>query len=1022
MVKFSVRHPVTILMFIGILLVLGFVSLSRMGLDLLPQMTFPAVTIVTQYQNVAPEDIEALVTKPIESVVSTVSGIKKVSSTSVEGASIVIAEFEWGTNLDFGAQEIRDKIGLIEKYFPADVQKPIVFKFDASMLPVMRFVVTSERYNKYQLKTLLEDEIKPFIERLDGVATCDVTGGSSKEYWVELDISKMMESGLTFSQVAQFLQFNNFNLPSGKVDVRQKTLLLRTVGEYKSPQDIENQVVGFRKNGTPVFIKDIGKVYARESERTGFAKYFNDEAILLTVYKKSGANTVDVSSRVSKAMRTIQQRYQDISFIKGIDQADFIKKSASNTVNNALVGGILAALMIFIFLLDLRPTLIISLAIPLSVFMSFTVLYFLGYSLNMMTLAGIALGVGMLVDASVVVVENIFRHEEGGEERQDAAINATEEVAIAISASTFTNIVVFLPLIYIGGIIGQFTKPMAVTVTVTLLASLLVAVTIIPALSANYITRSIALKETEKRYWFTGIQEFYERALRNFILPKRGVLLASILVISILSLGLIKFLKFEFMPELDFGSSMIQIELPPATKLEETENYVKQIADVAKEYKEVQRVMVIGGEFGGAMGFMTGSQGSNSATVMLRLVDAGKRKRTVMEVTREILSKVPQYQNATVKAVDLTNRMFFGGTGKPVEINVYGRDLTELEGIAEMIKSEIEKIRGIEGAEISLKKAKPELRIEILRDKCGYYGLTPAQIQRELQIAFQGTKVGNLRLQGKEYDLIVRADTSFLKENVEKIKYYPILTPLGTFVPLKEVAEIKYDFGPIQIDRENQSRVVKISADIVGRNKREVFDEIRKKLLIMSLPEGYTVELKGEFEQIQDMIKNLGISILAAILLVYMILAAQFESFKEPFVVMFTIPLMIIGVVLALLFTGTSVSVPSMVGVLILVGVVVNQAIVMVTFYKTLREKGMDPLEAVITGSALRIRPIMITNLTTILGMLPMAFSFKTEGGALRAPLAISMIGGLISSTILALPVIPIIYTYFEGIKPKKEG
>jgi HAE1 family hydrophobic/amphiphilic exporter-1 len=1020
MIKFSVRHPVTILMFIGVLLVLGAVSLSRMGLDLLPQMTYPAVTVVTRYENVAPEDIEQLVTKPIESVVSTVSGVKKVTSQSLEGISLVIVEFEWGTNLDFAAQEVRDKIGLIERYLPQDVQKPIVFKFDASMMPVARYVATSDRYTLTQLKKLLEDDIAPYLERVEGVATVDVLGGRDIEYWVEVDIPKLIEAGVSFSQISQMLQLNNFNFPSGKVDIRQKTLLIRTIGEYGGVKDLENQVVGFRKNGLPVFLKDIAKVYSTESERLGFAKSFKNEAIIISVYKRSGANTVQVVQRVDKAISRLSKWYKDIKLEKGFDQSRFITKSASETINSGIIGAILAALMIFLFLIDLRPTVIISLAIPFSVIISFTVLYFLGYSLNMMTLAGIALGVGMLVDAAVVVVENIFRHEELGEDRYSAAISGTEEVWTAISASTLTNIVVFLPLIYIGGMIGQFTKPLAVTVTVTLLASLLVAITIIPVMTSSYITQSVALKEMRKRYWFTPVREFYQKLLTNFVLPKRGLVLIGAIVLFLASIPLLKFIDKEFMPPMDMGTAVISIELPPATNLKETEHYVDQIIDIAKEYPEVQRVLAIGGSSGTGMMFGT-SQGSNSATLLIRLVDAAKRKKSAMQIANEILQKAPVYQGATVKSMDLVNTLFFGGAGKPVEISLYGEDLEELSSLANTVAEEIGKIKGITGVEISLKKAKPELRINILRDKAAYFGLTPIQIQRELQIALQGMTTTKLRLKGKDYNLVLKADTTYLKENVEKLYYFPVLTPTGAVIPLKEIADFSYDYGPVQIDHENQSRVIKVLADIQGRKKSEVFAEIRDRLFKLSLPEGYSLQIKGEFEQVQDMIKNLGISIFAAIVLVYMILAAQLESLKDPIIIMLTIPLAFIGVILALWISGTTISVSSMVGALILVGVVVNQAIVMLTFYKELREKGIDPLEAVIQGSVTRLRPVLITNLTTIFGLIPMALSGHTEGGALRQPLAVAMIGGLTASTIMAFFVVPVIYTYFEKIKAKRE-
>lgn len=1014
MIKFSVKHPVTMLMFIGILVVLGVVSVSRMGLDLLPEMTFPAVTVVTQYPNVAPEDVEALLTKPLESVVSTVSGIKDLTSISVEGSSMIIAEFEWGTNLDFAAQDIRDKIALIERRLPADVEKPIVFKFDVSSLPVGSYIVTSGKYNLTQLKKLIEDEIKPYIERVDGVASANVSGGNAYEYWVEIDLPKMISAGINFSQIYQMLQLNNYNFPSGKVDVRQKSLLIRTIGEYEGVGDLENQVVGFRKNGLPVFLREVGHVYITESERTGFAKHFNEEVIMLSVNKRSGANTVQVVDRVDKSIEEIAQKYSDINIIKGFDQAKFIRRSASETINSAILGALLAAIIVFIFLLDLRPTLVIGLAIPLSVIMSFTILYFLGYTLNMMTLAGIALGVGMLVDASVVVVENIFRREESGESRIDAAINGTEEVWIAISASTFTNIVVFLPLIYIGGLVGQFTQPVAVTVTVTLLASLLVAVTVIPVFISSYITQSVALKEMRKKYWFTGIRDFYERILRKWILPKRGLVIGIAIFLFIASIPLIKVINTEFIPPMDASNAVIQVELPMGTNLKETEHYVNQIIDIASPYPEVERVMAQGGSAGGAVGGE-----SYIATVTINLVDANKRERSADEIVNDILSKVPKYEGGVVKSMDLVNVAVLGGAGKPVEISIFGNDLQELNLVANMVEQELLKIRGITNTEISLKKAKPELRVHINRAKAAYYGFTPVQIQRELQMAFQGVTASNLRLSGDEYNLILKADTTYLKEDIEKLQYFPLLTVAGTIVPLKEVADLVYDYGLVRINRENQSRVVKVLADIEGRTTNEVFSDIRSMLSNLSLPEGFSMQLEGEFEQIQDMMKNLGISIIAAILLIYMVLAAQFESFKDPFVVLFSIPLSFIGVILALLVTGTSISIPSLLGVLILVGVTVNQALVMVTFYKELRVQGMEPFEAIVRGSVIRIRAIFITNLTTILGLIPMALSGHTEGGAIRAPLAISIIGGLIASTFLSLLVIPVIYSYFEKIRVK---
>jgi len=1022
MIKFSVKHPVSITMLIGVLITLGIISLTRLGFDLFPDINYPSVTVITQYQNVAPEDIEELITKPIEGAVSTVSGVKKVTSISAEGVSAVTVEFEWGTNLDFAAQDVRDKVALIEDYLPEDASKPIVLKFDISQIPIIQYIAYSDRYKLTELKDILRDDFKSFLERIEGVASVDIVGGRDIQYWVTIDLEKIAQYNLSFSQITQFIAMNNFNLPSGKVDYKHKNILLRTIGQYNSIEDLENQVVGYTPKGTPIFLKDIGKVTIEEEERLGYAKLNNKESIALVLYKQSGANTLQVSNRVKKAIKTINAKYPSIKLVESFDQGKFIKLATSRTVNNAIVGAVLAALLIFLFLMDIRPTFVVAIAIPLSVVLTFIVLNAFGYTLNMMTLGGIALGVGMLVDAAIVVIENIFRHEEMGESPKEAAMNGAQEVWLAISASTFTNIAVFLPLIYIGGIIGQVTKPLAVTVTSVLLASLFVSVTIIPMLTSQIVKRKVAVKEATREYWFGPIKRFYRKILEKFVLRKRGLILGITAGLFLVSLILIKFIGIEFMPQMDRSFGIVQVELPPGTSLKETENYLDRLSDIASQYPEIEDVVAIGGVFGEEGGLsLGGASGSHTGTITLSLKDPSLRDRTSYEVINDFLSKIPNYHGAMVKAFDMTRMMFLGANARPIQINIYGEDLDEMNALAEKIKTEISKIEGVYLPEISLKKAKPEFRIHINRVKAAYYGLTTAGIQRELQIALHGSKVSLFKKKGKEYDIVVKADTTFLKEDYKRVKYFPIKTPTGSIIPLKEVADFSFALGPIQIDREKQSRVVKVMADNKGRSTGEIMRDISKVLKSISVPTGYSIELSGEFEQIQEMIKDMLFAIIGATLLVYMIMAAQFESFKDPFIVIFSLPLAIIGVVLIFLITGTTISVPSLVGVLILIGIAVNEGIVMITLIKQLRNKGVPDYEAVVEGASIRLRPVMIAGLTTIFGMLPMALSTHGHGAEMRSPMAIAIIGGLFTAMILTLFVIPVIYTIFEKIKPPEE-
>lgn len=1021
MIRFSVKRPIAITMLIGIFVVLGFISLSKLGLDLFPELSFPAVSIVTTYKGVAPEDIEKMITKPIEEAVSTISGVKKVSSYSMEGISVVTVEFEWGKNLDFAAQDCRDKIGMIEGFLPEEASKPLVLKFDVNMMPVLEYAVTSDRISTYELRKLMEDQVKGQLERLDGVASVYVSGGNIREIWIEVRKDALKNYDLSLDQVVGALSLHNMNMPAGHIVEGNTEYLLRGVGEFKRIDDIKDVVVGYTKGGVPVYLRNIAKVEDTFEEVRGYFTMNGREAVFLDVYKQSGINTVKVVEAVKKEMEKIKASLPEyIVFNEAFDQSRIIKRVTSRTSSNALVGALLAALMILLFLRSLRPTLVISLAIPLSIIISFIVIYFAHYTLNMMTLGGIALGVGMLVDNAVVVLENIFRKLEEGKDKETASIEGAQEVWSAISASTFTNIVVFLPLIYIGGIVGKLTQPLALSVSSTLLASLFVAVTIIPMLARVFLKEAKEKVFIKREVWFNPLRRVYRRML-SFALRRRLIVIIVAFLLFVLSLIAIPFIGLEFFPQMDREFGMIQIVLPPGTPLEETKHYVEQLEKIAWEYPDVEQVSTIVGESPGteqSVAFF-GASGVNTAIIFLKFVPIKKRVQPSYKTLMDMLDRVPPYRGGKISSYDFMKSMFLGPQAKPIEIKVYGNDLATLKNLALDIEDKIRDVKGVVRPEISLEERKPELQIKILRDRAAHYGLTPYQIENELNIALKGIRATDLRLKGEEVPirvLLSRNDVEYL----EDILSLEIKTPTGGRVPLKEIAEIEYALGPVKIDREKQMRVVAVLAENKDRSVGNIMRDITKRLKNFRLPSGYVMEYAGEFEKIKEMIRDMLFALAAAVLLIYMIMAAQFESFKDPFIVMFTIPLAVVGVLILLLLTGTTLSVVSLMGVLIMSGVVVNNAIVMIDYINRLRRSGMDGFEAIVEGAVIRLRPILITAITTIFGMVPMAIS-RSEGWEIRAPMALAVIGGLASAAFLTLFVIPVVYSYFERIKIKKD-
>ncbi len=1010
---FSVKKPVTITMFILIVVVLGVISLSKMGLDLMPDITFPVLSVVTTYEGVGSEDIEKLVTRPIEKSISTVKGVKNINSISREGFSAVLVEFEWGTNIDAAAQNTRDRIDLMKFLLPDDITTPQVLKFDPSMMPVFGLGITGD-IDMRSLRKIVEDEIEPLIEQLDGVSSVFFMGGGEREIRVELDSNKLSTYRIPIQLVANQIELNNINQPGGRLEIAHQELTLRAIGELSSLKEIRNTFVDMRGD-TPIFVKDLGKVIYTDKEVRAIARTNGKSGIMLMAYKESRANTVLVSSRVSKKVAEIEKTLPgNIELSMFFDMGVMIKRILKVTLTSAFWGALMAICILFLFLRSWRPTFIIATAIPLSMLATFLPLFALGYTINFVILIGVALGVGMIVDNAIVVIENSYRHLEiTGDPALSASMGA-KQVGMAITASTFTTVVVFIPLLFAKGIVGKIFSQLAITVGSALICSLIVALSIIPMLSSKLLGREAP---KEKNKWMTAFRNWYEKKL-TYLLENKKVLGIIVAALIILSIAIFPFMGKEYFPSVDDSMMLMKINRKVGTILKETDRVVKRVEELFSKQPEVLTYsgfigVTEGGEMDAAMG--TGPSGPYQGDFFVRLKEKTDRKRSTEEIQDTVRKGLPPFEDVDYKFMKMGQAMMTSG-GKqeyPIQIKIFGADLETLTKISGEIKRKIKEIPGIYDTATTLEQGSPELGIKIDRLKAAKFGLSVSEISNVIKSNIKGISGGRFRQKGEEIDIKVILNEKD-RSNLHKIKNLPVLTKKGAVLSLSQLTEITSRKGPIKLERENKRRKIVITANHGGSNLSKVMNLIKKELKDVYLPVGYSIEYGGEAENLKEMFITLLQLFALAILLIYMVMAAQFESFIHPLIIMVTIPLSYVGVILMLILVGKTISMPAAMGVLILFGIIVNNAIVLIDYVNHLRRnEGMDIRSAVIEGAKVRLRPILMTATTTMIAMVPMAVN-KMEGSAVRSVVAVSIIGGLMVGTILTLFVIPVIYDYVE--------
>lgn len=1004
---------------VAVLMILGFFTLNKMAVDLYPNIKLPVAAVITSYPGAGPEEVESQVTEPLESVISTLSNVKEVQSQSVSGTSILIVSFNWGTNMDTSTVDIREKIGLAEKYLPDEVEKPMVIKMDPTMAPILQMGISGGE-NLAQLQSIAEDVISPRLSRIPEIASVAITGGLTREVQVEVDPVKLENYGLSLSQVTQVLRLENFNMAGGEVKQGERQYFVRNLQQFDSIEDIKN--VGIQTPlGTTIFLKDIATITDGAKDATQYTRVDGGYAVGIHCLKQSDANTVKACEAVFKEMEQIQKELDvDLNVKVVYDASDYINKSVQNTEKMIFEGAILAILILFLFLRNGRSTFIIFTSIPLSIIATFILMYFTNSTINLITMGGLALGVGRIVDDSIVVFENIYRHRHLGVPPLEAAVKGASEVGNAVIAATLTIIAVFAPIVTVEGIASILFKPLAMTICCAIFCSLLVALTIIPLMSSRMLTdesmQRISRREgrlanyTHKfGNWIDGLGERYKEILK-WALGHRKVVVIATTVLMLASLAAVPLMGAEFIPAMDSGEISISLETDKGSTIEHTNDIVNQIEQNLKKVPEVRTIFSSVGSSSNMM-MDTGSQ-SNLGTLYVKTCPKNERKKSIDAIAEDIRSLMQNIPGAKINVSVMDIASMMSSSGGPINVQVRGDDLKVLQQISNQIAEIVRDVPGTREVVSSLTDGSPEMQIKVDRERAATYGLTPMQVSTEISNALTGKVATRYKVEGDEVDVRVRLIPQG-HQDLEYLSNINLLTPQGGVIKLSQIATFEMAQGPMKIVRVDQVRKAEINGYLLNRDINSVMKDIKARVAKINLPAGYVVEYGGENKEMMDSFKSLAMALLLALILVYAVMAIQYESFFDPFVIMFSVPTGFIGVVLGLLITGRHFSVTAFIGVIMLVGIAVSNAIVFVDYLKQLRQRGMERNEAIIETGRVRLRPILMTAFSTILAMLPLAIGLG-EGAEAEAPLATVVIGGLLVSTFITLLLVPVVYCIFD--------
>jgi len=1026
LIRGSLKNPVArFMMAIGIIL-LGVIAFQHLAIDLFPDISYPIVSVATEYEGASPEDIEISLTRPIEKRLSRIQNVRYISSRSREGISNVIVEFYWGANLDVAVSDIQQAIGQIKDHFPEEAKESVIYKFDPSSISVISLSVKGPM-DEYRLRELAEDFVAPRLESLKGVASANVGGGKIREIQVELDRRKLEGLNLSIDKVSGAVKAGHKDLPGGSLKGEKTDYMVRTLGRTAEFKDIEEIVVQ-QNNGVPVRIKDIGRVVDGFEDAETEVHINGTRGVIINILKQIGGNTVSTVDSVLKALPQIQKELpKGITISVVSDQSTFIRKSIKNLQHEAIMGAILAVAIILIFLGSGTSTLIISHSIPISIVSTFVLLYFGNFSLNIMTLGGLALGVGRLVDDAIVVLENINRHIELGEPPEEASYKGAKEVSMPVIAATITSIIVFIPLAFVKGVAALLFLQMAYTVAFSLLASLFDSLTLVPVLTAKFLKPKSARKKVSwtqriferTRPFFLWVDEHYQ-SLLDLSLSHRKMVITGVVGIFVGSLFLIPLIGTDFFPTTDEGQLRMAIRLPVGTSLTETVKVVSQVEGII--FEEVPELKSLwsrsGSGKGGNVIFSGRFAGSHTANASLMLADQAERRRSSDMVARALREKTRQIPGAIMSIYPggLVSRIITFGNDDPIDVEILGYDLATGSRLAREMEGYFKEVRGVTDIQVGREDGLPEYQVRVHQDRASALGLTTSRVAEVVRHAIEGDESAIFvdPKTGREHYVRVRLREADRKRP-EDLARLPVPVSNNRIAALENVVELKHILSPIQLERKYQQRVIHVTANTSGRDLGSIAAEIEKKLSQMKIPEEFSVTLKGARLEQQEAFRNLIFALCLAVLLVYMVLASQFASLLHPFLIMFSVPLGFIGVLWALFVTSNTLSVVSFIGIIMMVGIVVSNAIILVDYINRLRkEHGVELRQAVVQAGRIRLRPILMTTLTTICGLIPMALGIG-EGAEANASLAIAVIGGLSVSTVLTLVFVPTLYYVAEG-------
>jgi HAE1 family hydrophobic/amphiphilic exporter-1 len=1014
----------------AVIILIGGISLMRLPVDLMPDVSFPSITVRVGYPGVGPLEIEELIVRPIEQATSAVAGVERLEATASEGNARVTLNFAWGTDLNEAADEVRSRIDRVRARLPEDAETPTVFKFDSTVFPIMGLGLEGD-LDRVTLREIAANDLSPRLERVPGVAAVTVDGGLRRQIHVELSKEKITALDLSVDKIVNIIQTENQNIPLGEIDEGDTTYLLRSQGQFENLDEIRDLVV-LTKNSVPVYMRDIAEVRDSTEDFRAFTRINGKPGVRLRVTKQSGENTVQIAEAVKAEVARINREMPGIRLTMLDDQSVFIDRAIDSVKEHAIVGSVLVILVIFLFLRDFRATLIVCTSIPISVVGTFALLYFCGFTLNTMTFGGLALGIGMIVDAAIVVLENTYRHMEMGKPHEQAAIDGSEEVWSAIVASTLTHIAVFIPLLFLTGVSSILFTQLSIVVIFSLSMSLFVAVTLVPVLCAKWLRLpkkaderrgiSARLFATSERV-LNGMDDFY-RDLLHRALNHRPTIVMTGAALFVIALLILPTVGFELMPQTDEGEVTVDAELPVGSRIERMHDVLERLEAMIRP--EVPEAEILISSAGGG-GFMGGS--SHRGNISIRLKPRSERNRSneqiAMQLRRTLSGHLP---GVVIRARpsggnNQMNRIMGGGNESRVALEIRGHDLTDAKRLAEDARTIMQRTPGIADVRIGRDEGRPELAIRVDRPKAAMLGLTVSGVATTIQTNVAGTQAAFFRERGFEYPIVVRLREED-RGRVSDVSDILISTPQGQVLQAKNLMKVENEQGPVQIDRKNQERITRVNAELeLGTTLSDAVDAVNERLPSVRGAQDFTVGFGNEVEEQRRAFAQLQLMLILAIVLVYAVMASQYESLRDPFIIMFSVPLAAIGVVLALKLTGTTFSLQAYIGVIMLAGIVVSNAILLVDYTNVLRRRDGVPLrEAVELGGRTRLRPILMTSLCTMLGLVPMSLGIG-EGAELQAPLARVVIGGLLTSTLITLVFVPTMYTLFEeGWKGLRRG